>query len=60
MILLRPSALTMQATLDAITEDLHELRSEALIPKLEVGLKEQQLPAFHRVCIPSSAWRVRG
>ena len=37
----------MQATLDAITEDLHKLRSEALTPKLEAGLNEQQLQAFH-------------
>ena len=37
----------MQATLDAITEDLHKLRSEALLPKLEAGLNEQQMQAFH-------------
>jgi len=36
----------MQATLQAITEDLHKHRSEALVPKLEAGLNEQQLQAF--------------
>ena len=37
----------MQATLDAITEDLHALRSAALAPALEAGLNAQQLQAFH-------------
>lgn len=37
----------MQVTLDAITEDLHKLRSEALLPKLEAGLNEQQKQAFY-------------
>lgn len=35
-----------QATLEAITEDLHKLRSESLIPKLEFGLNDQQKQAF--------------
>ena len=37
----------MQATLEAITEDLHALRTQALVPKLEAGLNVQQLQAFH-------------
>ena len=36
----------MQATLDAITEDLHAHRTAALVPKLEAGLNEQQRQAF--------------
>ncbi len=36
----------MQATLDAITEDLHKHRTEALLPKLEAGLNPQQRQAF--------------
>jgi hypothetical protein len=37
----------MQATLEAITEDLHKLRAEALLPGLEAGLNTEQLEAFH-------------
>ncbi|MBV9851306.1 MAG: UvrD-helicase domain-containing protein [Armatimonadetes bacterium] len=37
----------MQATLDAITEDLHRLRAQSLLPALEAGLNEQQIQAFH-------------
>jgi DNA helicase-2/ATP-dependent DNA helicase PcrA len=37
----------MQATLEAITEDLNQLRCAALTPKLAAGLNEQQLQAFH-------------
>ena len=37
----------MQATLDAITEDLHAHRTAALVPKLEAGLNEQQRQAFY-------------
>ena len=36
----------MQATLDAITEDLHAHRTAALVPKLEAGLNEEQRQAF--------------
>ncbi len=36
----------MQATLEAITEDLHSLRTAALVPKLEAGLNPHQLQAF--------------
>ena len=36
----------MQATLEAITEDLHSLRTAALTPKLELGLNVQQMQAF--------------
>ena len=36
----------MQATLDAITEDLHAHRTQILVPKLESGLNEQQRLAF--------------
>jgi DNA helicase-2/ATP-dependent DNA helicase PcrA len=35
-----------QATLEAITEDLHASRTAILVPKLEAGLNEQQLQAF--------------
>jgi DNA helicase-2/ATP-dependent DNA helicase PcrA len=35
-----------QATLEAITEDLHLLRTAALVPKLEAGLNEEQRQAF--------------
>jgi DNA helicase-2/ATP-dependent DNA helicase PcrA len=37
----------MQITLEAITEDLHKLRAEALLPGLEAGLNTEQLEAFH-------------
>ena len=37
----------MQATLDAITEDLHLHRTEILVPKLEAGLNKQQRQAFY-------------
>ena len=43
----------MQATLEAITEDLHKHRSEALVPKLEAGLNEQQLQAFRHDAGPA-------
>ncbi len=36
----------MQATLEAITEDLHASRTATLVPKLEAGLNEQQRRAF--------------
>ena len=36
----------MQATLEAITEDLHALRSQALLPGLEAGLNAEQRQAF--------------
>lgn len=36
-----------QATLAAIEQDLHALRAQALLPKLEAGLNEQQRQAFH-------------
>ncbi len=36
-----------QGTLDAIIDDHDRLRSETLIPRLEEGLNEQQLQAFH-------------
>ena len=36
----------MQATLEAITEDLHSLRTAALVPKLESGLNQEQRQAF--------------
>ncbi len=36
-----------QATLEAITEDLHLLRTQALLPKLEAGLNAQQRQAFY-------------
>jgi len=36
-----------QATLEAITEDLHRHRSAALLPALEAGLNEQQTQAFY-------------
>lgn len=35
-----------QATLEAITEDLHTLRTQALLPRLEAGLNAEQLQAF--------------
>ena len=35
-----------QATLEAITEDLHASRTALLVPKLEVGLNGQQRQAF--------------
>ena len=37
----------MQATLEAITEDLHQHRTEVLVPKLEAGLNQQQRQAFY-------------
>ena len=42
-----------QATLEAITEDLHALRTAALVPKLEAGLNEQQLQAFRHDAGPA-------
>lgn len=37
----------MQATLEAITDDLHAQRTAALVPKLEAGLNTQQKQAFY-------------
>jgi DNA helicase-2/ATP-dependent DNA helicase PcrA len=36
-----------QATLEAITEDLHRHRTDILLPKLEAGLNAQQRQAFY-------------
>ncbi len=36
----------MQATLDAITEDLHAHQTAAILPRLEEGLNTQQIEAF--------------
>jgi len=36
----------MQATLEAITEDLHKHRTDTLVPKLEAGLNPEQRQAF--------------
>ncbi|MDQ2687390.1 MAG: ATP-dependent helicase [Armatimonadota bacterium] len=35
-----------QATLEAIEEDLHALRTQAMLPKLEAGLNDEQLHAL--------------
>ena len=45
----------MQATLDAITEDLHQHRTDVLVPKLEAGQVQ-----VAKAILGDKEWMARG